>query len=211
MAIDAKNVPSGPINPGEVAWTGENPGIYLKAQPDGDWTGLATFFRIMWSPHGRGHGVLLLDRPLEAKGLPAVRNFCISDNEPLARYLVAEFFSKFMSFRASPGTGAISYLPLTKVSRGGDSRSTYTETIDSADFSVVMTWRGLGQPYAVDMPPEKGPTKQHQMYSLFVDASDAGVTVNGTPLAGRVAVRDFADTKKPTAFLAFSETWIKVS
>ena len=58
-----------PIHPGAVAWMGENPGIYLKDTQDGPWTGLMTFFRIMWSPYGRGHGVLLLDRPMEEKGL----------------------------------------------------------------------------------------------------------------------------------------------
>jgi hypothetical protein len=49
------------------------------------------------------------------------------------------------------------------------------------------------------------------MYSLFIDSSEATVTVNGRPLAGRVAVRDFADTKKSTAFLAFSESWMDVT
>ena len=27
-----------PIHPGEVAWTGENPGIYLKEREDGPWS-----------------------------------------------------------------------------------------------------------------------------------------------------------------------------
>ena len=71
-----------------------------------------------------------------------------------------------------------------------------------------MTWDRLGAPYAVDMPPEKGPTKTHEMYSLFVDSLQAGVTVNGVPLRGKVVERDFADTKKSTAFLAFAESWM---
>jgi hypothetical protein len=35
------------------------------------------------------------------------------------------------------------------------------------------------------------------------------VTINGRPLHGKVVTRDFADTKKSTAFLAFSESWMK--
>jgi hypothetical protein len=198
-----------PIHPGEVAWTGENPGIYLKETQDGPWTGLVTFFRILWSPHGMGHGVVLLDEPATEKGLPEVRNFCITDNEPLARFLVAEFFSKFMSFRVSPGIKAISYLPLAEIRRAGDTRSRYQEILQSKDFEVVMTWDKLGPPYAVDMPPDKGPTKAHEMYSLFLDAADASVTVNGRPLRGQVVQRDFADVKKSTAFLAFSESWMR--
>jgi hypothetical protein len=47
------------------------------------------------------------------------------------------------------------------------------------------------------------------MYSLFIDAQKASVTINGRPLRGNVATRDFADTKKSTAFLAFSESWMQ--
>lgn len=198
-----------PIHPGPVAWTGENPGIYLKDTQDGPWTGLMTFFRIVWSPHGMGHGAVVLDEPGTEQGLPEVRNFCVTDNEPLARFLVAEFFSKFMSFRVSPGIKAISYLPLVEVRRAGDTRSRYQEIVRSKDLEVVMTWDRLGAPYAVDMPPDRGPTKAHEMYSLFIDADDASVTVNGRRLRGQVVTRDFADTKKSTAFLAFSESWMR--
>jgi hypothetical protein len=198
-----------PIHPGRVAWTGENPGIYLKDQQDGPWTGLATFFRIIWSPYGRGAGVLLLDQPDVEKGLPEAVNICISDNEPLARFLVQDFFSNFASFRVSPGIKAITYLPLTEVRRAGDVVNDYTEIVKSIDFEVVMSWKSLGSPYAVDMPADKGPTRRHQMYSVFLDSTDASVTVNGRALKGKVAQRDFADTRKPTAFLAFSESWME--
>ncbi len=198
-----------PIHPGSVDWSGENPGIYLKEQPDGPWTGLMCFFRIVYSPYGLGSGIVVLDEPGTAKGLPEVANFCISDNEELARYLVAEFFSKFAAFRVSPGISAISYLPTTEIRREGDTRGTYREIVRAADIEVVATWNQLGAPYAVDMPPEKGPTKKHEMYSVFLDAPDASVTINGRPLKGKVATRNCADTVKSSAFLAFSESWMR--
>ena len=40
------------------------------------------------------------------------------------------------------------------------------------------------------------------------DAAQASVSVNGQPLVGKVVQRDFADTRKSTAFLAFSESWM---
>jgi hypothetical protein len=202
-------VPKSPIHPGTVDWTGENPGIYLKEREDGPWTGLMCFFRIVYSPHGMGHGIVVLDDPNAERGLPAARNFCITDNESLARFLVGEFFSNFASFRVSPGIKAVTYLPLIDVTRRGDTRTSYSEVVRSRDYEVVATWDELGQPYAVDMPPEKGPTKRHEMYSLFIDAQKASVTVNGTSLRGNVVTRDFADTKKSTAFLAFSESWMR--
>ena len=199
-----------PIHPGPVAWTGENPGIYLKDTQDGPWTGLMCFFRIFYSSHGMGSGIVVLDKPGVAQGYPDVANFCISDNEPLARYLVAEFFSKFVSFRVSPGTQAVTHLPMIECRREGSTLSTYSEIVRARDVEVVATWKKLGAPYAVDMPAENGPTKIHQMYSLFLDAADGSVTVNGKPLSGKVMQRDFAGTRKSTAFLAFSESWMQV-
>ena len=74
-----------------------------------------------------------------------------------------------------------------------------------------MTWKEIGEPYAFDMPASKGPTKRHQMYSLFLDSPDAEIAVNGARLRGHVVERDFADTRKSTAFLAFSESWMEVA
>lgn len=200
-----------PIHPGQVAWTGENPGIYLKENGEGPWTGLATFFRITWSQYGRGHGILVLDEPNVEQGLPETHNFLICDNQPLARYLVDEFFSNFASFRVSPGLKAIRYLPLTAVRREGDPRSTYSELVQAEDLEVRMTWKALGMPYAVDMPPELGPTKRHEMYSLFIDAEDAEVTINDRPLRGRLTTRNCGGTTKSSAFLAMSESWMQSS
>ncbi len=42
-------MPNRPIHPGVVAWTGEDPGLYLKDEQDGPWTGLMTLFRFTWS------------------------------------------------------------------------------------------------------------------------------------------------------------------
>ncbi|HUT49768.1 MAG TPA: hypothetical protein VM325_10520 [Alphaproteobacteria bacterium] len=199
-----------PIHPGAVDWTGENPGIYLKETEDGPWTGLMCFFRIMVSPHGRGHGVVLLDQPNVAKGLPEVENFCISDNEPLARYLVDGYFAKFASFKVSPGLGAMTYLPLTGVSRSGETSpgSSYVETVASADYEVVSTWNDLGEAFAVELPKANTATGRHEMFSLFIEAPDASVTVNGRPLTGKVFPRDFNGRTSSCAFLAFSESWV---
>ena len=198
-----------PIHPGVVDWTGENPGIYLKEIQDGPWVSLATFFRITYSPHGRGHGVLLLQRPDDEVSIPEAANICISDNEPMARFLVDEFFSKFASFKVSPGLAAITWLPLTGVRREGDTRSEYSEVVSAEGYEVRMSWKQLGAPYAVDMPPDMGPTGVHEMYSLFLDSPEASIVLNGETLPGKVVERDFADTKKSTAFLAFSESWMR--
>ncbi len=200
-----------PIFSGEVDWSGENPGIYLKEDPNGPWTGLMCFYRVVYSPHGMGSGVVVLDEPNVAKGRPDVDNFCICDNQELARYLVANFFSNFAAFKVSPGIGALSYLPLTSLSREGDTRSSYVEVVKSGELEVRMAWEGLGDRYAVNMPAELGPTKRHDMLSFFIDAARASVTIGGRPLRGRLVTRNCGGETKSSAFLAFSETWIKTA
>ena len=79
------------VFPGQVDWSGENPGISLKQEADGPFTTLASFFRVVLSPHGRGHALVLLRSPHEAAPAPERANICLHDNEPLARYLVTEF------------------------------------------------------------------------------------------------------------------------
>jgi hypothetical protein len=59
--VKGQPVSKSPIHAGAVDWTGENPGIYLKEREDGPWSGLMCFFRVVYSPQGMGHGIVVLD------------------------------------------------------------------------------------------------------------------------------------------------------
>ncbi len=195
-----------PYTAGTVEWTGENPGMYLKTDPAGDWASLLCFFRITWSPHGIGHAVVVLEDPSGGTG---EGNVCLTDNEPMARYVVDGFMSHFAAFRGRALLKTLSYRPLDRVERSGDSRSRYVETITAGGTVVELVWDKLGLPYAVDMPTSLTATGQHQMYSLFVDSDEAHCTVNGRRLPGSVVPRPVAGRESRSAFLAFSETWIR--
>jgi hypothetical protein len=201
--------PVSPIDPGSVEWSGENPGIYLKEAPDGPWTALAVFFRVVLSPHGRGHAVVLLGEPGAAKGHPAASNLCIADNEALARYLVADFVSNFATFRGKAGLGAMTYLPLKAARTTGDPRSNYSEIVEAEGVRVEMAWRGLGRTFAASVPPAMSATGRHHMYSVFVEGREGSLIVNGRALPGRPIERDFLGSRLSSAFLAFSETWVR--
>jgi hypothetical protein len=195
-----------PYTTGTVDWTGENPGMYLKADPTGDWTSLLCFFRVTWSPHGIGHAVVVLEDPSGEKG---DGNYCLTDNEPMARYLVDGFMSNFGAYRGRALLKTLPYRTLDRVERSGDSRTRYVETIYAGATVIELVWDRLGPPYAVDMPASLTATGQHQMYSLFVDSDEAHCTVNGRRLPGSVVPRPVAGRESRSAFLAFSETWIR--
>ena len=197
-----------PINfPGTVEWSGENPGISLKETPDGPFVALASFFRVVLSPHGRGHALVLMQSPQDAKS--GARTTALHDNEKLARYLVSDFVSHFGAWKGLPGWNSLTYRPLDSVEASGDPASTYHETVKAGDLDVRLTWSGLGAPFCFALPPDKSATGKHSMPSLFVGCKDASITVNGKALAGKPVPREIAGHTLTTAMLAFSETWIR--
>ena len=195
--------------PGTVEWSGENPGISLKEDPAGPFTTLASFFRVVLSPHGRGHALVLLLSPDE-HAPPADRaNICFTDNEPLARWLVADYVAHFGAWRGLPGLQGLQYRRLDSVQTGGDAITSYSETVRAGDTTVTLAWTGLGKPFCFALTPPTSATGSHTMPSLFVGCDKASVTVNGRVRPGEPIPRDIAGQRISTAMLAFSETWIR--
>ena len=126
-------------------------------------------------------------------------------------YVVANFVSKFASFRGSVALPKMTYLRSTDARTEGDSKSLYAETMRAAGVEVTLRWEDLGTPFAVDVPVEMSATGAHEMYSVFLEAKRAAILVNGKPMPGKVTARDFLGRRMNTAFLAFSETWVTPS
>nr|WP_314073259.1 hypothetical protein [uncultured Roseococcus sp.] len=193
------------IFPGTVEWSGENPGISLKEDPNGPFTTLASFFRVVLSPHGRGHALVLLQSPQEA----SPDNVCLTDNEPLARWLIAEYVSHFGAWRGLAGLQSINFRKLDHVETDGDAIARYGETVRAGELTVKLDWSGLGNPFCFALAPGGSATGKHHMPTLFVGCDKASVTVNGQARPGAPVPRDIAGQRISTAMLAFSETWIR--
>ena len=161
---------------GTVEWTGENPGISLKEKPEGPFVTLASFFRVIMSPHGRGHALVLLQSPQNAQPAPDKPNVCYTDNENLARYLVANFLSKFVQYRGLESVTTMVYRKLDSVESSGDPASTYSETVKAGSTTVRMTWSGLGEPFCFTLPPEKSATGLHYILLQCLHFRDIYVT-----------------------------------
>lgn len=199
-----------PHNPGRVEWSGENPGIYLKRDTSSDqYDVLALFFRVVLSPYGRGNAAIVLGAPETAKGWPEVPNFIMTDNQRMMRWIVDGWVAKMPTFVGKAGLGAMSWLDCDSVvKRPSDLKARYSETLRGSDVTLEMIWEDMGPPIPVEVTKENSATKEHEMYSVFLEAKAAQVVINGTPLAGTVADRQFFGRKMSTAFLAFSETWV---
>ncbi len=197
-----------PIHPGEVVWTGENPGILFKTDPDGPFTAMALFFRIAWSPAGRGSVLLLLEEPDRPAGWPDAVNVLVSDNRALAEYLMDSFIVKLPAFTDLPGRRHATFLDMTGGGPSGDPRSRYTETVAADGLQVALNWDELGTPTALELPKELTAAGENELYTLLVESRSPSIVVNGRTLPGQPATREQAGIRTTTAFLYFSETWI---
>ena len=198
-----------PFNPNKIDWSGENPGMYLKETADGPFVTLVSFFRVVTSPHGKGHAAFMLLDPYGDGKHPEKPNVCLTDNEPLAAYLQKGFVSHFGAFKGAKGLSNLQMKPGWDFMASGDGRTSHTEWLRSAIGQVNLTWDKLSAPFMVELMKEQSATGAHEMFSLFLESSLATITINGKPVAGKSVPRDWIGRKSTTAFLAFSETWIK--
>ncbi|MXY32904.1 MAG: hypothetical protein F4Y60_02205, partial [Boseongicola sp. SB0664_bin_43] len=131
------------------------------------------------------------------------------DNQRMMRWIVDGWVSKMPTFVGKSGLQCMTWLDCDSVERRpGDLKTRYSETVCGSGVTLEMIWRDMGPPLPVEVTKENSATKAHEMYSVFLEAKSAEVRVNGTPLPGRVAERQFFGRTMSTAFLAFSETWV---
>jgi hypothetical protein len=191
----------------DVDWSGENPGMYLREQPDGPFTCLASFFRVVLSPHGPGHAAFVLMDP-SGQGTPESPNACYTDNEPLAHYLASGFVAHFAAFRGNPNLDRLTYRPADRFVHEGSHTTAWHEIVTGPGVHLELTWGGLYDSFALDVPPERSATGRHRMLSLFVSAREATCQLNGRRGRGQPTPRDAYGRESSTAFLAFSESWL---
>lgn len=195
------------VLPGKVDWTGDNPFIYLKTDPDGDWSSLSVFFRITASDYGTGHLTLVVTNPYDPQTASAL---ALTDNERLAGYLIEDFVSRFVLFRPTDALKSVNVHSQAQFSQKIGSTS-WAETArdPSSDTEVVMRWNAVGESFAVHQPAAESGTGRHEMLSVFRPATSASVTVNGAALPGSTVERDFLNGRAQSAALALSETWVQ--
>jgi hypothetical protein len=197
-----------PITPGVVDWTGENPGILLK-DAKGNFSAMALFFRVAWSPVGQGQVLLLYGTPDAVNGTADAPNVLMSDNADLARFLKDSFIGRLAAFSNAPAFVTLPLLSMQAARSSGDPMGhRYSETVCGEGLVVELVWEGLEPPKALELTPDQVGTGAHTMFTLLVPARQAQIIVNGQSLPGRVGQRVQAGFETTTAFLYFSETWV---
>ena len=188
-----------PTDPNEVRMTGENSFIRLHTEQDGSMTTRASHWRVLLSPGGSGH-VLFLKSDLTDD---EVRVY--SDNIAAARWLQDEIESMLFPEFADQSIPVIDAV----FGRSGEGLSFWTETVESEDESIILTWYDFEEPFVIRVQPGATPGRPHGVYSCFVPAKRAQLTLDGTPAGGVVLPEERDGRASSTACLAWSETWVR--
>jgi len=190
-----------PIDPNRVRMTGENSFIRLYRegksgdQPEDT---RASHWRVLWSPGGQGH-VLYLKSDVTDDQVQIY-----SDNIAVARYLQAEIESFLFPEFANEDIPVINAI----FTRSGDGVSSWTETVESDDDTITLMWHEFLEPFVISSPAGSTKGRAHGVYSCFVPALRAQVTLNGEVAAGKPLAQKRGDKDASTASLAWSETWV---
>ena len=197
------------IKLGRVYVTGENPGIRLFDKEGGKLLTVVSYWRIIWSPVGAGHICFVTTG--DGKSPDDLRAAFV-DNRKLHDFLSEQImgtrgtsiserpFTVVESKFSDPGQGTFS--------DSGDIMTERRVTFSSDKYTVALVWRDFYEPFQLDTPVG-GARNPFGITSLFIPAKSADVIINGKKAAGNVYPQKRGPVQSSSAFLAFSESWIK--
>ncbi|MBM3942429.1 MAG: hypothetical protein FJ316_05805 [SAR202 cluster bacterium] len=188
-----------PTDPNQVRLTGENSFIRLMQQQGGVHTTRVSHWRVLWSPAGAGHALFLKSDAIGDQ----VRVY--ADNIALARWLQEEIESLLFPQFADRS------LPVVEADfiKSGDGRAFWTERVDSDDDSILLSWYDFIEPFMLRVAAGSIAGRPHGVYSCFVPAKQAQVTINGKVASGKPFLEMRGDKQSSSACLAWSETWVR--
>ena len=186
------------IDPHDVVMTGENSFIRLSNDEGKTVSDRVSHWRVLWSPAGQGHA-LFIESPL-AGGRPVV----FADNFGVARYLQRTIEKLLHAPFADESLPIID----AEFNRTGDSLSMVAERVAARDTDIVLAWWDLMKPFILTMPPG-AMNRPLGVYSTFIPARSAQLSVNGQAARARVFAQERFGKPSSSCCLAWSESWTR--
>ena len=184
------------VDPHDPVMTGENSFVRLSNDNGNTIPERVSHWRVLWSPAGHGHA-LFIESSLK-------KNLVYSDNAGVARYLqrtIEALLHKPFADESLPIVDA-------KFERTGSSLSAVEERIVSAKDEIILTWWDFMAPFVLTMPPG-AMNRPLGVYSTFIPARGAQLSVNGEAASGKVFPQERGGRPSSSCVLAWSETWVK--
>ena len=188
-----------PTDPNQVRMTGENSFIRLQLEERSPQLTRVSHWRVLYSPAGPGHVLYLKSDTVDDEVL------VYSDNIALARWLQEEIESFLFPEFANRDLPVMN----AEFTKSGDGRSFWTETVESDEDTIQLTWYDFLEPFMLRIEAGTVPGRPHGVYSCFVPARKAQITFNGMVAQGQPFPEMRGDKPSSTACLAWSETWVR--
>jgi hypothetical protein len=188
------------VDPHDVVMTGENSFIRLSDDGGKNLVDRVSHWRVLWSPAGQGHA-LFIESPLLGKG-PRV----YADNAGVARFLqrsIETLLYKEFAAESLPIVDA-------RFERSGNALSTVEERVVARGDEIVLSWWDLMAPFILTMPPG-AMNRPLGVYSTFLPARSAQLSVNGKAATAKVFLLDRFGKPASSCCLAWSESWTRPS
>ena len=186
------------VDPHDPVMTGEN--SFIRLSNDGGKTvaDRVSHWRVLWSPAGQGHA-LFIESTLTGTG-PRL----YADNAGVARYLQGLIEILLYKEFAAESLCVID----ARFERRGNSLSTVEERIVSRNDEIILSWWDLMPPFVLTMPPG-AMNRPLGVYSTFLPARSAQLSVNGSAATAKVFAQERSGRPSSSCCLAWSETWTK--
>ncbi len=186
------------VDPHDPVMTGEN--SFIRLSNDGGKTiaERVSHWRVLWSPAGQGHA-LFIESSLTGNG-PRL----YADNAGVARYLQRMIETLLYKEFAADTLPVID----ARFERSGNALSTVEERIVSSDDEIILSWWDLMPPFVLTMPPG-AMNRPLGVYSTFLPARSAQLSVNGEAASAKVFPQERFGKPSSSCCLAWSETWTK--
>ena len=188
-----------PTDPNQVCMTGENSFIRLQLEQGTPQITRISHWRVLYSPSGPGHVLFLKSDLVDDEVL------VYADNILLARWLQEEIESFLFPEFADQNVPVIN----AEFTKSGDGRSFWTETVESEEDTILLTWYDFLEPFMLRVEAGSAPGRPHGVYSCFIPSRKAQVTFNGLVAQGQPIPEMRGDKPSSTSCLAWSETWVR--
>jgi len=185
------------VDPHDPVMTGEN--SFVRLSEDGGKTiaDRVSHWRVLWSPAGQGHALFIESSLSEG-------TLVYADNAGVARFLqrtIEVLLHKPFADVSLPIVEA-------KFMRSGDCLGTVVERVVSRQDEIIMTWWDLMPPFVLTMPPGSM-GRPLGVYSTFLPAKSAQLSVNGKAATAKVFPQERGGRASSSCVLAWSETWTR--
>jgi hypothetical protein len=188
-------------DPSELRLSGQNPYMMIYDDPQADAPStLVSIWHVQYCPEAGPGNVLFIRSNDLTNGACRV----YSDNIMLTRWIQEQITTPNMPW-------ADNTLPVIEAdfTSSGDSRDFITETIESREDEITLTWYDFLPAYAGITAPNPDRGSSHGHYAVYIPAKRIRVTLNGVECKGGPLPRQREGWEASSCFLAWAESWVR--